>query len=220
MFLLFSGVCFAFFMFRVSYLTLMLVFFICITCPRWGKLWMATLWIHIPRAIWAIPEIIQVKQVILVAWTWNFQGYWRTWKFQGSIKKEVEFLQQQECSQKLHVKWLGGNQKNVWLFGLVCIIHLPAPKIFFKFPEIFGAEERTYLSYQSQICTMWQFFKMHLWHRVNMFLESIYNVSLGIMNKIKNLYCFISISPCGLTHFKFSGALSCMIVQQTWNLYK
>ena len=61
-----------------------------------------------------------------------------------SIKKEVEFPQ--ECSQKTHVEWLGGNQKNVWLFGLIYIIHLPIPKIFFKFPKIFAAEEQTYLN--------------------------------------------------------------------------
>ena len=52
----------------------------------------------------------------------------------------------QECSWKTHVEWLGGNQKNIWLFGLVSIIHLPAPKIFFKFPKICEAEERTYLN--------------------------------------------------------------------------
>ena len=27
-----------------------------------------------------------------------------------------------------------------------------------------------------------------------------------MMNKMRNLWCFISISPCCLTHFKFSGA--------------
>ena len=27
-----------------------------------------------------------------------------------------------------------------------------------------------------------------------------------MMNKMKNLWCFISISPCCLTYFKFSGA--------------
>ena len=76
--------------------------------------------------------------------TWKFQGYWRTWKFQGSIKKEVEFPQ--ECSWKTHVEWLAGNKKNVWLFDLVYMIHLPAPKIVFKFPQVCGAEELTYLN--------------------------------------------------------------------------
>ena len=66
------------------------------------------------------------------------------WKFQGSIKKEVEFSQ--ECSRKTHVEWLGDNQKNVWLFGLTYIILLPIPKMFFKFPKIRGTEERTYLN--------------------------------------------------------------------------
>ena len=93
---------------------------------------------------WAIPEKIQAKQVTGLEETWNFQGFWRAWKFQGSIKKEVEFPQ--KCSQKTHVEWLGGNQKNVWLFGLIYIIHLPIPKTFFKFPKICGAEEWTYLN--------------------------------------------------------------------------
>ena len=93
---------------------------------------------------WAIPEKIQAKQVTGVGETWNFQGYWRTWKFQGSIKKEVEFPQ--ECSWKTHVEWLAGNKKNVWLFDLVYMIHLPAPKIVLKFPQVCGAEELTYLN--------------------------------------------------------------------------
>ena len=121
------------------------------TCPRWGKqdcghlLKMATQFnMKTYQEQWAIPEKIQAKQVTGVGETWNFQGYWRTWKFQGSIKKEVEFPQ--ECSRKTHVEWLGGNQKNVWLFGLIYIIHLPIPKTFFKFPKICGAEEWTYLN--------------------------------------------------------------------------
>ena len=61
-----------------------------------------------------------------------------------SIKKEVEFPQ--ECSQKTHVEWPGGNQKNVWLFGFNYVIHLPIPQRFFKYPKICGAEERTYLN--------------------------------------------------------------------------
>ena len=65
---------------------------------------------------WAIPGKIQAKQGTWVGETWNFQGYWRTWKFQGLIKKEVEFTQ--ECSRKSHVEWLCSNQKNVWLFRL------------------------------------------------------------------------------------------------------
>ena len=101
--------------------------------------------IHSIRKQWAIPEKIQAKQVTAVEETWNFQGYWRTWKFQGSIKKEVEYTQ--ECSQKAHVEWLGGNQKSVWLFGLIYIIHFPIPKVFFKFPKICREEERNYLSY-------------------------------------------------------------------------
>ena len=93
---------------------------------------------------WAIPEKIQAEPMAGVGKIWNFQGYWRTWKFWGSVKKEVEFPQ--ECSQKSHVEWLGSNQKNVWLFGLIYIIHLPIPIIFFKFPKICGEEERTYLN--------------------------------------------------------------------------
>ena len=42
-----------------------------------------------PNWKWAIPEKIQTGGLR----TWNFQGYWRKsmWKFQGSIKREVEF---------------------------------------------------------------------------------------------------------------------------------
>ena len=113
-------------------------------------LWLPnTMWIHTKST-----GNIQAKQLARVEETWNFQGYWRTWKFQGSIKKEVEFPQ--ECSRKTHVEWLGGNQKNVWLFGLIYIIHLPISKMFFKFPKICGAN---FLK-----CTC---------HMVNMFLESI-----------------------------------------------
>ena len=92
---------------------------------------------------WPFPEKIQAKQVRGVEETWNFQGHWRRWKFQGSIKK-VEF--RQECSRKTHVEWLGGNQKNAGLFGFIYIIDLPILKIFFKFPKIFEAEEWTYLN--------------------------------------------------------------------------
>ena len=93
---------------------------------------------------WAFRQKIQAKQVTGGGETWSFQGYWRTWKFQGSIKKEVGFPQ--ECSQKTHVEWLGGNQKNVWLFGLIYITRLPIPKTFFKFPKICGSEEWTHLN--------------------------------------------------------------------------
>ena len=145
----------------------------------------------------AIPEKIQAKQVAWMGETWNFQGYWRTWKLQRSIKKEVEFSQ--ECPQKTHVEWLDGNQKNVWLLGLIYIIHLPIPKIFLKFPEICGAEERNYLSSSHN-----SFFQMHLWSRVNMFLESImFPLEWWIKSEIFDFYI---ISPCYLTHFKFSGA--------------
>ena len=120
---------------------------------------------------WAIPEKIQAKQVTGVEETWNFQGYWRTWKFQGSIKKEVEFPQ--ECSRKTHVEWLGGNQKNVWLFGLIYIIHLPIPKTFFKFPKICWEEEWTYLNSSHKFVQCNSFLKKYLWHRINMFLDSI-----------------------------------------------
>ena len=96
------------------------------------------------QELWAIPEKIQSKQVAGVGEIWNFQGYCRMRKFQGSIKKEVEFPQ--ECSRKTHVEWLGDNQKNVWLFGLTYIILLPIPKMFFKFPKICGTEEQTYLN--------------------------------------------------------------------------
>ena len=50
---------------------------------------------------WAIPEKIQAKQMTVVGETWNSQGYWRKWKFQGSVEKEVEFPP--EFLQKL--KW-------------------------------------------------------------------------------------------------------------------
>ena len=93
---------------------------------------------------WAIPEKIQAKQMAVVGETWNSQGYWRKWKFQGSVEKEVEFPP--EFLQKTHVEWLGGNQKNVWMFGLIYIIHLLTLKIFFKFPKICGAEQQTYLN--------------------------------------------------------------------------
>ena len=101
--------------------------------------------VTIPEKIRAIPEKIPAKQVIGVEETWDFQRHWKTWKFQGSIKKEVEFSH--ECSRKTHVEWLGGNQKNVWLFGLIYIIHLPIPKTFFKFSKICGTEEWTYLNF-------------------------------------------------------------------------
>ena len=46
---------------------------------------------------WAIPEEIQAKQVTVVAGDMEFPGaIGATCKFQGSIKKEVEFPQ--ECS--------------------------------------------------------------------------------------------------------------------------
>ena len=122
------------------------------TCPKWGKLdcghllKMASQFnVNTHQQQWAIPENTQAKQVTGVRKTWNFQGYWGKWKFQGSIKKEVKFPQ--ECSRKTHVEWLGGNEKNVWLFGVIHIIHLPIPKIFFKFPKICGAEEWTYLNF-------------------------------------------------------------------------
>ena len=122
---------------------------------------------------WVIPEKLQVKPVTgVVEVGHGISKGWRTWKLEGSIKKEMEFSQ--ECSRKTNVELLGGDQKNISLFGLVCIIHLRAPKIFFKFPKIFGTEEWTYLNSQSQLYSMCQFFKMHLWqHRVSMFLESI-----------------------------------------------
>ena len=47
---------------------------------------------------------------------------------------------------KTQVEWLGGNQKNVWMFGLIYIIHLPILKIFFKFPKICGVKQQTYLN--------------------------------------------------------------------------
>ena len=111
-----------------------------VTCLRWLP---NTMWIH-TKSTGVFQKNIQAKQVTGVEQTYNFQGYWRTWKFQGSIKKEVEVPQ--ECSRKTHVEWLGGNQKNVWLFGLIYIIHLPIPKKFFKFPKICGAEEWIYLN--------------------------------------------------------------------------
>ena len=121
------------------------------TRPRWGKqdcghlLKMATQYnVNTYKEHEAIPEKIQAKQVTGVEEIWNFQRYWRAWKFQGSIKKEVEFPQ--ECSRKTHVEWLGGNRKYIWLFGLIYIIHLPIPKTFFKFPKICGAGEWTYLN--------------------------------------------------------------------------
>ena len=39
------------------------------------------------QELWAIPEKIQSKQVAGVGEIWNFQGYCRMRKFQGSIKK-------------------------------------------------------------------------------------------------------------------------------------
>ena len=120
---------------------------------------------------WAIPEKIQAKQVAGVKETCNFQGYWRTWKFQWTIKKEVEFPQ--ECLRKTHVEWLGGNQENVWLFGLIYIIQLPISKTFFEFPKICGPEEWTYLNSRHKFIQCNKFFNTHLWHRINMFLEII-----------------------------------------------
>ena len=43
------------------------------------------------QELWAIPEKIQSKQVAGVGEIWNFQGYCRMRKFQGSIKKKWNF---------------------------------------------------------------------------------------------------------------------------------
>ena len=40
------------------------------------------------------------------------------------------------------MEWQGGNQKKVWVFSLIYIIHLPILKIFHKFPNIFEAEKQ------------------------------------------------------------------------------
>ena len=73
----------------------------------------------------------------------------------GQLKKKWNF--HRSVHKKAHAELLGGNQKNVWLFGLIYIIHLPIPKTFFNFlkicpqkffnfPKICGAEEWTYLN--------------------------------------------------------------------------
>ena len=53
----------------------------------WSIYWCAFYW---SKPKWAIPEKIQTE----VGWGhWNFRGYWwkSMWKFQGSIKKEVDY---------------------------------------------------------------------------------------------------------------------------------
>ena len=66
--------------------------------------------------------------------------------FEGKVKIKFVFTFYFMSFWPVQLEWLGGNQKNVWLFGLIYIIHLPIPKIFFKFPKICGAEEWTYLN--------------------------------------------------------------------------
>ena len=87
---------------------------------------------------WAIPEEIQAKQVTVVAGDMEFAGaIEERANSRGQLKKKWNF---HRSVHKKHCGWLGGNQNFFWLFGLVCMIHVPAPKIFSKFPEIFGAD--------------------------------------------------------------------------------
>ena len=66
------------------------------------------------------------------------------------------------------------------MFGLPHSPDLPVSKIFFKFSVVFGVEERTLLNFSDKFI-QWELLKMHLRHT---FLEE-YNVSLGMMNKVK-----------------------------------
>ena len=143
---------------------------------------------------WAISEKTRVKQVTGVG-PWISRGYWRRWNFQGSIilKKRWDFHRSVHAWQTDDVEWLSGNQKIFWLFGLVCIIHLPASKIFFKFYKIFRAEERTYLNSSHKFIQYDSFLKMRLWH-YGRYVFGEYNISLGMVNKMRNLWCFISIA--------------------------
>ena len=81
--------------------------------------------------------------------------------------------------------WNGQVVKNIWLASLTVVLGWRSR--LFKSPVTF---------------IQWQFLKMHLQH---MFFEE-YNVSLGMMNKIRTLWSLCQFSPFCLEHFKFSGA--------------
>ena len=122
-----------------------------ITCLRW-----------LPNTVWKYTKsngLFQKK---------SKSNWWHGWgrhgvskgieehgNSRGQLKKKWNF--HRSVHKKAHAELLGGNQKNVWLFGLIYIIHLPIPKTFFNFlkicpqkffnfPKICGAEEWTYLN--------------------------------------------------------------------------
>ena len=98
--------------------------------------------------------------------TWGFQGQLQKKKFPGVFTKNSCGIGARRSSEKC----------------LVWIIQPSTPKIFFKFPRIFGATERNFLKFQSQIYSM-TVFK----NALQTYVSVEYKVSLGMMNKMRNL---------------------------------
>ena len=110
-------------------------------------------------------------------------------KFQGQLKQRWN---SREFSRKTHMKCgIGSNQKNVWFVSFT-----RTPKILFKFPRNFWAEEWTFLNSSCKFI-QWHFLRMLLQH---MFWKS---VMLPLEWWIKWAICEVlyKFSPC--CHFKF-----------------